>query len=119
MMQRKGVQGTQQGHQYRHLAIDPKTGALFVGVGSSGNLGVEPEPKASIQRFDADGSNQMTFASGMRNPTGLAFHLQTGKLYAVGQERDGLGDRPPCDYLTRVQEGGYDGSPYAYNGPTP
>ena len=37
--------------------------ALFVGIGSSGNLGVEPEPKASIQRFDADGSNQTTFAS--------------------------------------------------------
>src|SRR6516165_2066951 len=42
--------GIVQGHQNRHLVIDPKTGALFVGVGSSGNLGVEPEPKATIQR---------------------------------------------------------------------
>ena len=119
MITQKGVFGIVQGHQNRHLAIDPKSGALFVGVGSSGNLGVEPEPKASIQRFDADGSNQTTFASGMRNPTALAFHPQTGELYAVVQERDGLGDRVPSEYLTRVQEGGFYGWPYAYNGPHP
>jgi len=109
MITRKGVFGIVQGHQNRHLTIDPKTGALFVGVGSSGNLGVEPEPKASIQRFDADGSNPTTFASGMRNPTALAFHPQTGELHAVVQERDGLGDRVPSEYLTRVQQGGFYG----------
>jgi len=119
MITHQGVFGIVQGHQNRHLAIDPKTGALFVGVGSSGNLGFEPKPKASIQRFDADGSNQTTFASGMRNPTALAFHPQTGELYAVVQERDGLGDRAPSEYLTRVQEGGFYGWPYAYNGPHP
>ena len=48
MITKKGVFGIVQGHQNRHLAIDPKSGALFVGVGSSGNLGVEPEPKATI-----------------------------------------------------------------------
>jgi glucose/arabinose dehydrogenase len=64
MITPKGVFGIVQGHQNRHLAIDPRTGALFVGVGSSGNLGVEPEPKATIQRFDADGSNQATYAPG-------------------------------------------------------
>ena len=53
MVTQKGVFGIAQGHQNRPLAIDPKSGALFVGVGSSGNLGVEPEPKATIQRFDA------------------------------------------------------------------
>src|SRR5438105_2044712 len=78
LLTKKGVFGIVQGHQNRGLAIDPKSGALFVGVGSSGNLGVEPEPKASIQRFDAAGSNQTTFASGMRNATALAFHPQTG-----------------------------------------
>src|SRR5438128_11636404 len=64
LLTKKGVFGLVQGHQNRHLAIDPKSGALFVGVGSSGNLGVEPEPKATIQRFDADGSNQTTVAPG-------------------------------------------------------
>jgi glucose/arabinose dehydrogenase len=115
----KGVFGVPVGHANRPLVIDPKTGALFVGVGSSGNLGVEPEPKATIQRFEADGGHQRTYASGVRNPTGLAFHPQTGELWAVVQERDGLGDDLPSDYLIRVQEGGFYGWPYAYTGPHP
>src|SRR5262249_28266659 len=78
LVTQRGVFGVIAGHQNRHLAIDPKTGALFVGVGSAGNIGVEPEVKASVQRFEADGSGQTTFASGMRNPTTLAFHPTTG-----------------------------------------
>jgi glucose/arabinose dehydrogenase len=119
LLTKKGVFGITVGHQNRHLAIDPKTGALYVGVGSSGNLGAEPEPKATIQRFDADGSNQTTVASGTRNATALAFHPQTGELWAVVQERDGLGDNLPSDYLIRVQQGGFYGWPYAYNGKHP
>jgi glucose/arabinose dehydrogenase len=119
MITGRGVFGIVQGHQNRHLAIDPKTGALFVGVGSSGNLGVEPEPKATIQRFDADGSNQATYASGTRNPTALAFHPETGELWALVQERDGLGDNLPSDFLIRVQQGGFYGWPYAYIGKHP
>ena len=115
----RGVFGVIAGHQNRHLAIDPKTGSLFVGVGSSGNIGVEPEVKASIQRFEPDGSGQTTFASGMRNPTTLAFHPTTGELYAGVQERDGLGDNLPPDYLTRVTKGAFYGWPYAYIGPNP
>src|SRR5215510_4457370 len=119
LLTKKGVFGVPTGHSNRPLAIDPKTGGLFVGVGSSGNLGVEPEPKATIQRFDANGGNQQTYAAGMRNPTALAFHPQTGDLWAVVQERDGLGDNLPSDYLIRVQEGGFYGWPYAYIGPHP
>ena len=118
LVTKKGVFGIAQGHQNRPLAIDPATGALFVGVGSSGNLGVEPEPKATIQRFDADGSNQTTFASGTRNPTALAFDPH-GELYALVQERDGLGDHLPSDYFTHVQDGGFYGWPYAYIGKHP
>src|ERR1700742_4454795 len=102
MITKKRVFRIVQGHQNRHLAIDPKTGALFVGVGSAGNLGVEPEPKATIQRFDADGSNQTTYASGTRNPTALAFNAETGELWALVQERHVLGDNMPSDYLIRV-----------------
>ena len=119
MVTKKGVFGIVQGHMNRHLVIDPKTGTLFVGVGSSGNLGVEPDVKATIQRFDADGANQSTFASGMRNPTALAFHPATGDLYAVVQERDGQGDRLVPDYLIRVQQGAFYGWPYAYIGQHP
>jgi glucose/arabinose dehydrogenase len=119
MITKKGVFGIVQGHANRHLAIDPRSGALFVGVGSSGNLGVEPEVKASIQRFEPDGSGQSTFASGMRNPTALAFHPDSGELFAVVQERDGLGDRLPPDYLTHVEKGAFYGWPYAYIGQHP
>ena len=119
MVTKKGVFGIVQGHMNRHLVIDPKTGTLFVGVGSSGNLGVEPDVKATIQRFDADGANQSTFASGTRNPTALAFHPATGDLYAVVQERDGQGDRLVPDYLIRVQQGAFYGWPYAYIGQHP
>ena len=119
MLTKKGVFGIVMGHANRHLAIDPKTGALFVGVGSSGNIGVEPEVKASIQRFDASGGNQTTFASGLRNATALAFHPDTGDLYTVVQERDGLGDNLPPDYMTRVQQGGFYGWPYSYIGQHP
>jgi glucose/arabinose dehydrogenase len=119
LVTQKGVFGIPQGHQNRPLAVDPKSGALFVGVGSSGNVGVEPEPKATIQRFDADGSHQTTYAAGTRNPTALAIQPQTGDLYALVQERDGLGDNLPSDYLIRVQQGAFYGWPYAYIGKHP
>jgi hypothetical protein len=51
-------------------AIDPKTGALFVGVGSTGNIGIEPEVKTNIQRFEADGSGQTTSHEGRRPSRG-------------------------------------------------
>ncbi len=93
--------------------------ALFVGVGSLSNIGVEPEVKATIQRFEADGSGQTTYASGMRNATALAFHPDTGDLYATVQERDGLGDRLVPDYLVRVEKGAFYGWPYSYIGRNP
>src|SRR5947207_8276394 len=119
LLTKKGVFGVAQGHQNRGLAVDPKTGALFVGVGSSGNLAVEPEPKATIQRFDADGSNQTTDTAGTASPTAPPFHPATGDLWAVVQERDGLGDNLPSDYLIRVQQGGFYGWPYGYIGKHP
>ena len=61
----------------------------------------------------------MTVASGTRNPTALAFHPDTGDLWALVQERDGLGDNLPSDYLIRVQQGGFYGWPYAYIGKHP
>src|SRR5262249_49811939 len=119
MITRQGVFGAVLGHPNRHLAIDPKDGALFVSVGSAGNIGVEPEVKATIQRFEADGSGQSTFASGMRNATALAFQPGTGDLYAVVQERDGLGDRLVPDFRMRVQKGAFFGGPSALSGDAP
>jgi glucose/arabinose dehydrogenase len=116
---RSGVFGADRGHNNRPIAIDPRSFALFAGVGSMGNIAVEPEPKATIQRFNPDGSNQTSYAAGTRNPTTLAFHPQTGELWAGVQERDGLGDNLPSDYLIRVRQGGFYGWPYAYLGPNP
>jgi glucose/arabinose dehydrogenase len=111
--------GAPEGHDNRPLAVDPVTGALFAAVGSTENIGEEPAVKASIQRFDADGSNQRTYASGLRNATGLAFNPETHELFATVEERDGLGDRLVPDYLTHVKEGGFYGWPYAYIGSHP
>jgi glucose/arabinose dehydrogenase len=119
LVTKKGVFGIATGHQNRPLAIEPGSGALFAGVGSVGNTAVEPEPKATIQRFDADGANQATFAAGTRNPTALAFRPGTGELWAGVQERDGLGDDLPADFLIRVQQNGFYGWPYAYVGKNP
>ena len=115
----KGVFGIVRGHANRPLAIDPKSGALFVGVGSSGNIGIEPEVKATIQRFDRDGGNQSTFVAGVRNTCGLAVNPETGDLWAVVQERDGLGDDLVPDFLIRAENGSFYGWPYAYTGQHP
>jgi len=114
-----GVFGPPRGHVTRSLAIDPKTGDLYVGVGSMSNLAEDPPPKASIQRFVPDGSHQRTFASGMRNPTGIGFNPATGKLWSMVEERDGLGDRLVPDYFTEVDDGDFFGWPYAYTGGLP
>ena len=119
MLTKKGVFGVVSGHANRPLVIDPKNGALLVGIGSSGNIGIEPEIKATVQRFAADGSGQATVISGARNPCGLAVNPATGDVWAVVQERDGLGDGLVPDYMVRVEEGGYYGWPYAYTGQHP
>src|SRR5438046_10711073 len=107
MIPPKGVFGIVQGHQNRHLAIDPQSGALFVGVGSSGNLGVEPEPKATIPRFDAAGSNQTTDPAGTRNETALACHPTTDDLRALAQHPYWFGGSLPSDYQVRMKQGAF------------
>jgi glucose/arabinose dehydrogenase len=119
MLTRKGVFGVVGGHANRPLAIDPKTGALFAGVGSGSNIDVEPPVKATVQRFEADGGGQTTYISGVRNPCGLATNPDTGEIWAVVQERDGLGDRLVPDYMVRLREGAFYGWPYAYMGQHP
>ena len=114
----RGAFGMAVGHANRDIEVGPD-GRFYVGVGSSGNIGVEPEPKATIQVFSPDGREQRTYASGLRNTVGLAFHPETGELWAAVQERDGAGDRLVPDYLTRVKDGGFYGWPYAYTGTNP
>ncbi|GGK37516.1 PQQ-dependent sugar dehydrogenase [Salinarimonas ramus] len=112
----EGVFGRPIGHTTRSLLRDEDAGVMYVGVGSAGNIAVEAEPRATIQAFDLDGSNQRTYASGTRNPIGMALHPETGELWAIVQERDGLGNELVPDFLTQIEEGGFYGWPYAYAG---
>jgi glucose/arabinose dehydrogenase len=110
------------GHWTRSLLPSPDGKKLFVGVGSLSNIAeygmAVEEGRAAIYQLDlADGSSRI-FASGLRNPVGLAWEPRTGVLWTVVNERDGLGDETPPDYLTSVREGGFYGWPYCYWGQT-
>ncbi|NJL87316.1 MAG: sorbosone dehydrogenase family protein [Leptolyngbyaceae cyanobacterium SM1_1_3] len=104
-------------HWTRNVVAAPNGQQLFVSVGSRSNVGQEPLPRASVQVMNLDGSNQQTFADGLRNPVGLDFHPVTGALHTTVNERDGLGDDLVPDYFTRVQSGEFFGWPYAYLAP--
>ena len=67
--------GDVAGHIAHEVAIDPKTLEIYVGVGSASNLGEEAPVKATIQRFNLDGTGGTTFAIGLRNVTGMDFEL--------------------------------------------
>ena len=110
------------GHWTRSLLPSPDGRKLFVGVGSLSNIGDDgmaaEEGRAAIYELDlATGQNRI-FASGLRNPVGLAWEPRTGALWTVVNERDGLGDETPPDYLTSVRDGGFYGWPYCYWGQT-
>jgi glucose/arabinose dehydrogenase len=113
-----GALGPGSGHWTRNLAVG-RDGSLYVAIGSAGNIGIEPEPRASVMVFGPDGSNRRTFSSGLRNPVGITFRPGTEELFVVVNERDGLGDGLVPDYLTRVTNGSFFGWPYAYIGKNP
>jgi hypothetical protein len=110
------------GHWTRSLLPSPDGLKLFVGVGSSSNIaenGMEAEEgRAAIYELDLASGRSRIFAAGLRNPVGLAWEPQTGALWTVVNERDGLGDETPPDYLTSVRDGGFYGWPYCYWGQT-
>lgn len=114
-----GALGSSRGHWTRNLILHPDGDRFYVAIGSAGNIAEEPAPRATIQEFALDGSAQRTLAAGLRNPVGLAFHPDTGQLYTVVNERDGLGDGLVPDYLTAVIDGAFYGWPYAYIGGYP
>lgn len=110
------------GHWTRSLLPSRDGLKLFVGVGSSSNIaenGMELEAgRAAIYELDLASGRSRIFAAGLRNPVGLAWEPQTGALWTVVNERDGLGDETPPDYLTSVRDGGFYGWPYCYWGQT-
>ncbi len=104
-------------HWTRNILFSPDGTKMFVSIGSASNVSVEPDPKrAAISVYDPDGKNHRIYASGLRNPIGLAWNPKTGQLWTAVNERDGLGDDLVPDYATSVKEGGFYGWPYSYIG---
>jgi glucose/arabinose dehydrogenase len=128
------------GHWTRDIAFPADGGRMFVSVGSASNvaqglsikstdairawesahgLGAAwggEDDRADVLAFDPDGRNPRVFATGLRNCVGLAIQPQTGDLWCSTNERDGLGDDLPPDFVTRVHEGGFYGWPWFYIG---
>jgi glucose/arabinose dehydrogenase len=125
-----------RGHSTRDVAFSKDGTRMFVSVGSATNDGegmgrldpvalhslptgagwsLEAE-RADVLVFDPQGKDGKIFATGIRNCVGLAVEPSTGDLWCSTNERDGLGDNLPPDYLTRVREGGFYGWPWYYAG---
>jgi glucose/arabinose dehydrogenase len=112
------LKGEDQGHITRTLVFDAKGEKLYVGIGSRSNIAPgDPEYRAAILRYNPDGSGREVFASGIRNPVGMAWNPQSKELWATVQERDGLGDDLVPDFFTAIRPGAFYGWPYAYIGP--
>jgi len=103
-------------HATRSIAVAPD-GTVFVEMGSHDNIS-DFKPGAEVFRVDAKG-NLVEYASGIRNPVGIAFYPGTHDLFVAANERDGLGDNLPPDYFTYVKPGGFYGYPYSYSGKNP
>lgn len=106
------------GHWTRSLIVSPDQSKIYAGVGSLTNIadqGMEVEEgRAAIWELDVATHKARVFATGLRNAVGMAWEPTTQKLWTVVNERDGLGDETPPDYLTSVVDGGFYGWPYSY-----
>ena len=107
-------------HWTKSLVASPDGRRLYVGVGSNSNVAEhglgEEEGRAAIWEIDPATGRHRIFASGLRNPVGLAFLPGSSDLYVVVNERDELGSDLVPDYLTRIQPGAFYGWPWSYYG---
>ncbi len=108
------------GHWTRSLIASPDQSKIYAGVGSLTNIADQgmdvEEGRAAIWELDVATGEARLFATGLRNAVGTAWEPSTGTLWTVVNERDGLGDETPPDYLTSVADGGFYGWPYSYWG---
>lgn len=118
----KGIPGLGYNqHWTRNILFSPKGDRLFLTVGSQFNLAEEKPPRACVTVYPIgpDGlpsGPPIVYASGLRNPVGLAFNPVTGRLWANVNERDYEGDDLVPDFTTSVERGGFYGWPYYFIG---
>jgi len=106
------------GHSTRDIVFSKDGKSLFLAVGSGSNNsdGNAEFHRANILEYTPEGKFVGIFASGIRNPVGLAIHPETGELWTSINERDTYGDNLVPDYVTHVERGGFYGWPWFYIG---
>jgi len=105
-------------HAWRNIIFNAAGTKMYVSVGSgSNNDAGEDCRRAAILEFNPDGTGGRIFASGIRNPEGMAWQPGVNNvLWTSVNERDGYGDNLPPDYITSVKDGAFYGWPYSYTG---
>jgi glucose/arabinose dehydrogenase len=105
------------GHSTRNVIFNRAGTKMYVTVGSNSNNNAgEDCRRAAVLEFNPDGSGYRVYASGIRNPVGLAWQPGTDILWTAVNERDNLGDDLVPDYATSLRDGGFYGWPYSYIG---
>lgn len=106
------------GHSTRDIVFSKDGKSLFLAVGSGSNNddGAGEFHRANILEYTPDGKFVGIYASGIRNPVGLAINPETGELWTSINERDTYGDNLVPDYVTHVERGGFYGWPWFYIG---
>ena len=112
--------GAPNHHWTKNLLASRDGTRLYITVGSNSNAaekGMEiEEGRAAIWELDLKSGKKHVYASGLRNPNGMAWEPRTGALWTVVNERDEIGSDLVPDYLTTVKEGAFYGWPYSYFG---
>jgi glucose/arabinose dehydrogenase len=107
-------------HWTKNIVPSPDGTRLYAAIGSNSNIaerGITAERgRAAIWEIDIASGRHREFATGLRNPVGMAWVPETGELWTVVNERDELGGDLVPDYMTVVQENGFYGWPYSYFG---
>ena len=107
-------------HWTKNITANADGSRLYVAVGSNSNVGenglAKENQRAAIWEIDPATGGYRVFASGLRNPVGMAWQPDTRKLWVAVNERDELGNDLVPDYMTSVRDGGFYGWPYSYYG---
>jgi glucose/arabinose dehydrogenase len=112
--------GTLNHHWTKNVIASRDGSKLFVTVGSNSNVGEngmdQEQGRAAIWEVDRATGNHRIFASGLRNPNGMAWEPRSGALWTAVNERDEIGSDLVPDYITSVKDGGFYGWPFSYYG---